>query len=62
MFWGGEVVEVRDGLKLAPADWKILVLSDSRAMAAAVQKAGQTGRAKTAEFSFPEFINRIQPM
>jgi len=47
--WDGEVVGVRGMLKLAPADRKFLVLSDSQAAIAAVRKAGRTGRARAAE-------------
>ena len=47
--WDGEVVGVRGVLKLAPADRKVLVLSDSQAVIAAVRKAGRTGRSRAAE-------------
>jgi len=49
-------------LKLAPADWKVLVLSDSPATIAAVRKAGQAGRARTAELKEAvEVIRERQP-
>jgi len=43
---GREVAGVRKG---APADRKVLVISDSQAVIAAIRKAGRTGRARTAE-------------
>ena len=37
------------GLKEVPDDRKVLILSDSQAVIAAMRKVGRTGRARTAE-------------
>jgi len=47
--WDGEVVGMQGRIQMVPEDQKILVLSDSHAVTAAVQKAGKTGRARTRE-------------
>ena len=40
---------VHGGLREAPDDRKVLILSDSQAAIVAMRKVGRTGRARTAE-------------
>ena len=47
--WGAEVVGVNGGLRTAPSDRKILILSDSQVAISAVRKAGRTVRARAAD-------------
>ena len=47
--WDGEVCGVRGALEGAPSETNVIILSDSQAEIAAVEKAGRTGRARTGD-------------
>jgi len=49
--WDGEVCGVRGALEYALSDSNVLILSDSQAAIAVVEKAGRTGRARTADLT-----------
>lgn len=46
--WDEEVAGLRKALEKSPSDWKILLLTDSQAIAA-IREAGKRGKHRTAD-------------